>query len=200
MIGSLRGTVLERTDEATALVEVGGVGYLVSVTPRTLAELEPGSPCFLYVHHHIREDAQTLFGFLHRDERTTFQVLIATHGIGPALALAILGTHSPSVLVDIVATSDLNALTLVPGVGKKTAERLLVELRNRLSLPMLDPVPAGSGSTGGGSTAVGDVREALVGLGYAQEEIREALRELSSTADAPTLLRDALKLLGAKRA
>lgn len=199
MIGSLRGAVLERTDDSTALVEVSGVGYLVAVTPRTLAELEPGSSCFLYVHHHIREDAQTLFGFLHRDERTTFQVLIATHGIGPALALSILGTHSPSVLVDIVATSDLNALTLVPGVGKKTAERLLVELRNRLSLPMLDPVPMGAGG-GGTSTAVGDVREALVGLGYGQEEIRDALRELPSSADASTLLREALKMLGAKRA
>ncbi len=197
MIGSLRGSVLERTDEGTALIEVGGVGYLVSVTPRTLAELEPGSSAFLYVHHHIREDAQTLFGFLSRDERTTFQVLINTHGIGPALALAILGTHSPSALVDIVATSDLNALTLVPGVGKKTAERLLVELRNRLNLPMLDPIPAGGG---GGSTAIGDVREALTGLGYGQEEIRDALRELPSTAGASTLLREALKLLGARRA
>ncbi len=198
MIGSLRGTVLERTDESTALVEVGGVGYLVAVTPRTLAELEPGSSAFLYVHHHIREDAQTLFGFLSRDERTTFQVLINTHGIGPALALAILGTHSPSALVDIVATSDLGALTLVPGVGKKTAERLLVELRNRLNLPMLDPLPVGGAS--GGSTAIGDVREALTGLGYGQEEIRDALRDLPSSADAATLLRDALKLLGAKRA
>jgi Holliday junction DNA helicase RuvA len=197
MIGSLRGSVLERTDEGTALIEVGGVGYLVSVTPRTLAELQPGSSAFLYVHHHIREDAQTLFGFLSRDERTTFQVLINTHGIGPALALAILGTHSPSALVDIVATSDLNALTLVPGVGKKTAERLLVELRNRLNLPMLDPIPTGGG---GGSTAIGDVREALTGLGYGQEEIRDALRELPSTADASTLLREALKLLGARRA
>ena len=197
MIGSLRGTVLERTEDATALVEVAGVGYLVSVTPRTLAELEPGSSVFLHVHHHIREDSQQLFGFLGRDERTTFQVLINTHGIGPALALAILGTHSPSALVDIVATSDQAALTLVPGVGKKTAERLLIELRNRLNLPMLDPVPVG-GATGG--TAMGDVREALAGLGYAQEEIRDALRELSSSADASSLLRDALKLLGAKRA
>lgn len=196
MIGSLRGTVLERTDDGTALVEVGGVGYLVSVTPRTLAELEPGSPAFLHVHHHIREDAQTLFGFLHRDERTTFQVLIATHGIGPALALAILGTHSPGALVDIVAGNDLGALTLVPGVGKKTAERLLVELRNRLSLPMLDPVPAG----GGGASTIGDVREALVGLGYGHEEIRDAMRELPANGDAATLLREALQLLGAKRA
>lgn len=202
MIGSLRGTVLERApglarDESCVLIEVGGVGYLVAVTPRTLAELEPGSSAFLYVHHHIREDGQTLFGFLHRDERTTFQVLIATHGIGPALALAILGTHSPSVLVDIVAASDIAALTLVPGVGKKTAERLLIELRNRLSLPMLDPVTTGGGSA---STAVGDVREALTGLGYASDEIREALRELPSDGAASDLLRDALKVLGAKRA
>lgn len=198
MIGSLRGQVLERAEDGTVLVEVGGVGYIVSVTPRTLAELEPGSPAFLHVHHHIREDAQTLYGFLHRDERTTFQVLIATHGIGPALALAILGTHTPSALVDIVASGDIGALTLVPGVGKKTAERLLVELRNRLSLPMLDPVPAGGGSAG--STAIGDVREALAGLGYGNEEIREALRELPSNGDAASMLRDALKLLGAKRA
>jgi len=197
VIGSLRGAVLERTDESCALVEVNGVGYLVSVTPRTLAELEPGASVFLYVHHHIREDAQTLFGFLHRDERTTFQVLIATHGIGPALALAILGTHAPVALVDIVASNDIGALTLVPGVGKKTAERLLVELRNRLNLPMLDPLPVGAG---GKASVVGDVREALVGLGYGQEEIRDAMRELPSDGDASSLLRDALKLLGAKRA
>ncbi|MEY4230497.1 MAG: Holliday junction ATP-dependent helicase RuvA [Actinomycetota bacterium] len=196
MIGSLRGAVLERTNDTSVLVEVGGVGYVVTVTPRTLAELEPGSPVFLYVHHHIREDAQTLYGFRQRDERSTFEVLIATHGIGPALAIAILGTHAPSALVDIVATSDLGALTLVPGVGKKTAERLLVELRNRLNLPMLDPVGAGSG----GGTVVGDVREALAGLGYGPDEVRDALRELPATGDASSLLRDALKLLGAKRA
>ena len=198
MIGSLRGAVLERLEDSSALIEVGGVGYFVSVTPRTLAELEPGASVFLHVHHHIREDAQQLFGFLHRDERTTFQVLIATHGIGPSLALAILGTHAPAALVDIIASNDIGALTLVPGVGKKTAERLLVELRNRLSLPMLDPLPAGGGGPKG--SIVGDVREALVGLGYGQDEIRDALRELSVDGDAATLLRDALKLLGAKRA
>jgi holliday junction DNA helicase RuvA len=199
MIGSLRGQVLERSNDTSVLVEVGGVGYVVTVTPRTLAELEPGSPVFLYVHHHIREDAQTLYGFRQRDERSTFEVLIATHGIGPALAIAILGTHAPAALVDIVATSDLGALTLVPGVGKKTAERLLVELRNRLNLPLLDPVGAGGGGGAGGSV-VGDVREALTGLGYGPDEIRDALRELPATGDASTLLRDALKLLGAKRA
>lgn len=197
MIGSLRGAVLERTEDSSVLIEVGGVGYFVSVTPRTLAELEPGVPVFLYVHHHIREDTQTLFGFLHRDERTTFQVLIATHGIGPALALAILGTHAPAALVDIVASNDIGALTLVPGVGKKTAERLLIELRNRLNLPMLGPVPVGSGGKG---SVVGDVREALTGLGYGPDEIRDALRELPSDGDASGMLRDALKMLGAKRA
>ena len=200
MIGSLRGTVLERSSDSSVLIEVGGVGYVVTVTPRTLAELEPSSPAFLYVHHHIREESQTLFGFRQRDERTTFETLIATHGIGPSLAIAILGTHGPSALVDIVATSDLGALTLVPGVGKKTAERLLVELRNRLNLPMLDPAGHGGAGAAGGGTAVGDVREALAGLGYGPEEVRDALRELPSTGDASTLLRDALKLLGAKRA
>ena len=197
MIGSLRGTVLERAEDATVLLEVAGVGYLVTVTPRTLAELEPGSAAFLHVHHHIREDAQTLYGFLQRDERVTFQVLINTHGVGPAMAMAILATHSPAALVDVVATGDLAALTLVPGVGKKTAERLLVELRNRLNLPMLEPVGVGGGSGGG---VVGDVREALAGLGYGPDEVREALRELPSDSDAATLLRDALKLLGARRA
>ena len=200
MIGSLRGTVVERTGDSTVLLEVGGVGYLVTVTPKTLAELEPGTGAFLYVHHHIREGAQTLYVFLHRDERTTFEVLIGTHGIGPALAVAILATHPPAALVDIVATNDLGALTLVPGVGKKSAERLLVELRNRLSLPMLDPVGASTAATSAGSV-VGDVREALAGLGYAPEEIRDALRDLPPDGhDAPTVLRDALKMLGAKRA
>jgi Holliday junction DNA helicase RuvA len=196
MIASLRGTVLERLDDGTVIVEVAGVGYLVTVTPRTLAELEPTSPVFLYVHHHIREDAQTLYGFLRRDERTTFQVLVATHGIGPALAVAILGTHTPAALVDIVAGNDLGALTLVPGVGKKTAERLLVELRSRLSLPMLDPVGAASG----GGSAVGDVREALIGLGYGSDEVRDALRDLGASGSAEDLLRQALAVLGAKRA
>ena len=200
MIGSLRGVVLERTTDSSVLVEVGGVGYVVTVTPRTLAELEPSSPVFLYIHHHIREEAQTLYGFRHRDERSTFEILIATHGIGPAMGIAILGTHTPPALVDIVATNDMGALTLVPGVGKKTAERLLIELRNRLNMPMLDPVGVGGGSNGSGSTVVGDVREALAGLGYAPEEVRDALRELPSTGDASSLLRDALKLLGAKRA
>lgn len=196
MIGSLRGQVLERGHDGEVLLEVAGVGYLVTVTPRTLAELEPTSHAFLYVHHHIREDAQTLFGFLSRDERRTFDVLIGTHGVGPSLALAILATHSPAALVDIVANGDLPSLTLVPGVGKKTAERLLVELKSRLDVPVLESVAA----PGGGSSPVADVREALTGLGYGNDEIRDVLRDLPAAADPAELLRDALKVLGAKRA
>lgn len=195
MIGSLRGTVLERGLDGTVLLEVGGVGYHVVVSTRTLPELEPTTSTFLHVHHHIREDGQTLYGFASREERATFQTLIATHGVGPALAMAILATHPPAALFDIVAGADLGALTLVPGVGRKTAERLLVELKSRLSVPVLDAV----GGNGAGS-AIGDVREALSGLGYGPDEIREALRELPSEVDAATLLRDALKLLGARRA
>jgi Holliday junction DNA helicase RuvA len=196
VIGSLRGTVLERGPDGQVLLEVGGVGYLVTVTPRALAELEPMSGAFLHVHHHIREDAQTLYGFLSRDERATFQILLATHGVGPALALAILATHTPTALADVVASGDLASLCLVPGVGRKTAERLLVELRSRLSVPMLDA----AGDAAGGASAVGDVREALAGLGYGADEIRTALRDVDPAGPADEVLRDALKVLAARHA
>ena len=197
MIGSLRASVIERNSDGTVLVETAGVGYIVHVTPRTLAELEPTSAVFMHVHHHIREDAQTLFGFLDKDERVTFQTLIATHGIGPSMAMAILATHTPRALVDIVATNDHGALTLVPGVGKKTAERLLVELRDKLQLPVLDSLSDKSTAT---SSAITDVRDALAGLGYSTEEIRDVLRELPADLSAEGLLRQALNLLGARRA
>jgi holliday junction DNA helicase RuvA len=194
MIGSLRGSVLERTTAGDVLLEVGGVGYLVNVSSRVLGELEPGTAVFLYIHHHVREDAQTLYGFTSRDDRATFQALIGTHGIGPALAVAILATHPPAALFDVVANNDAAALTLVPGIGRKTAERLIIELRDRLSVPVLD--------TGDGTSvsAVADVRDALAGLGYGTDEIRDVLRELPTGGDSATLLRDALKMLGARRA
>ncbi len=196
MIGSLRGEVLERDLDGSVLIEAGGVGYHVTVSQRTLAELEPSTQAFLYVHHHIREDAQQLFGFVGRDERVTFQTLISTHGVGPALAMAILATHPPTALVDVVANADVAALTMVPGVGKKTAERLLVELKSRLNVPVLD----GVGGAGSGVSVVADVREALAGLGYGADEIRDTLREIGPGKDAATMLRDSLKLLGARRA
>ena len=117
MIGSLRGEILERDLAGSVLIEVGGVGYVVHVSQRALAELEPSTTAFLYVHHHIREADQQLYGFLTRDERSTFQTLIGVHNVGPALGMAIIATHPPAALVDIVAGQDVAALTLVPGVG-----------------------------------------------------------------------------------
>ena len=195
MIGSLRGTVLERTTESTVLIETNGIVYLVHVTPRTLGELEPTTTAFMHIHHHVREDAQTLYGFLDRDERRCFEILIATHGVGPNMAMTILATHSPRALVDIVAGSDIPALTLVSGVGKKTAERLLIELKSRLHLNILE-----SSNTLNGSSSIGDVRDALSGLGYSSEEIRDVLREMSASNDSEAMLREALNMLGARRA
>ncbi len=192
MIGSLRGEILERNVDGTVLLEVGGIGYLVTVSQRVIPELEPGSSAFLRIHHHIREDAQTLFGFTSTEDKATFQILLATHGVGPAMAMSVLATHPAASLVDIVANNDIAALQLVPKVGKKTAERLIVELKNRLSLDVLDGASTGAR---GGSSSVAEVREALAGLGYGTDEIREVLRELPSDADSATLLRDALKTL-----
>lgn len=196
MIGSLRGTVLERSAPSSVLLEVGGVGYLCTVTSSTFVELEPSVEVFLHVHHHIREDAQTLFGFVNRRERDTFEVLIDTHGVGPAMAMSILSTYAPTALTGIVAAGDLAALTVVPGVGKKTAERLMVELKSRLDLDDVAQVVGESGV----QSAAADVREALTALGYGNDEIRDAMRQLSGAEDSEAMLRDALALLGARRA
>lgn len=203
MIGSLRGTVLERIVPSTVLVEVAGIGYLVNVTPRVFAELEPTTSCFLHVHHHIREDLQTLYGFTTRDDRQCFDILLGAHGVGPAMAMAILGTHSPRGLHNIVITADVGALTMVPGVGKKTAERLLVELRGKFDVFDAAPVNGTNGSRAPGrSSVVADLREALLGLGYGNDEIRDVMSELSPSDDMALdrILRDALAILGARRA
>lgn len=196
MIGSLRGVVLERFTPSTVLLEVAGVGYLCAVTSSTFAELEPTVNVFLHVHHHIREDNQTLFGFVSRAERDTFNVLIATHGIGPSMAMAILSTYSPTALVTVVTSGDTQALTIVPGVGKKTAERLMIELKSRLNLEGI----AAMDTNGLVQSSAADVREALNALGYGPEEIREAMRQLTTADDSETMLRDALAMLGARRA
>lgn len=194
MIGSLRGTVLERNEPNLVLIEVGGVGYVCAVTSSAYAELEPGTSAFLHVHHHLREDQESLYGFLDRTEKQMFVVLIGAHGVGPAMALAILSVYSPTALLAIVASGDTAALTVVGGVGKKTAERLMIELKGRFE--GLDFVPVGAGA----QSATAEVREALGALGYAPDEIREALRQLGGGADSETMLRDALALLGARRA
>lgn len=196
MIGSLRGTVLERHEPTTVLLEVAGVGYLCGVTATAWAELEPGSPAFLHVHHHVREDAEQLFGFLERSEKKLFVDLIGTHGVGPAMAMAILSTYAPGALVSIVASGDTAALTVVPGVGKKTAERLMIELKTRLAGHDDESGPG----TAGAQSATADVRDALTALGYSTDEIRDTMRQLGAAGDSESMLRDALALLGARRA
>lgn len=198
MIGSLRGVLLDRSLDGEVLVEVAGTGYRVQVPAsahRVLGDL--GSQVFLHVHTHVREDAIVLFGFPERDERACFEALISTHGVGPALALAILSVHSPSALRRVLATDDVDALTLVPGVGKKTAARLLLELKARLDLPDsdLDLVAIG----GGAPSPRAEVRAALAGLGYGTEEVREALRDLPEDGAVEDLLRSALRQLAGAR-
>ena len=201
MIGSLRGVLLERWPPSEVLVEVAGIGYRLTVTPSTSVTVgEPGDEVFLYVHHHRREDAETLYGFLAGDERLAFEALIGAHGVGPSLALAILGVHPPAALQRVLADDDLAALCLVPGVGKKTAARLLVELKSRLDIEGLDTAAtAGSGASsaasGGPASPVADVRDALANLGYGPDEVTEALRELPDDADSSALLKLALQKL-----
>lgn len=204
MIGSLRGRLLDRgADEV--LVEVGGVGYRVVVSPTTAVALgDRGDEVFVWIHHHVREDAETLYGFAERDERLTFEALIGAHGVGPSLALAILSVHAPVALARILADDDVAALCLVPGVGKKTAARLLVELKSRLHVPDTGSVPAavgnGNGNGAGGTpTPHADVREALAGLGYGPDEIRAATAGLPDDGDASALLREALQRLATSR-
>jgi Holliday junction DNA helicase RuvA len=190
MIGSVRGTVIERTATGEVLVEVGGVGYRVHVPAGALPVLHPGSPAFLFTHLHVREDAMVLYGFPTRDERDTFEALIATTGVGPKLALAMLSVHSPAGLRRALLEDDLAALTLVPGVGKRTAQRLLVELKSRLEVPELDLTEEGSGPA-----PRAEVRAALSGLGYGPDEVRDVVAQLPEDGTVEDLLREALKLL-----
>ncbi len=200
MIGSVRGTLLERLPSGEVLVEVSGIGYRVIVAPSTAASLgETGTKVFLHTHHHRREDAETLYGFISSEQRMVFEALLSAHGVGPAMALGIMSVHSPSALVRVLANDDIDALCLVPGVGKKTAARLLIELKSKLDIPGLD-LSAGSASadgTGGGSSSVADVRSALTELGYGPEEVAEAVKELPDSSDTAELLRLALQRLAA---
>ena len=191
MIGSVRGEVLECSAAGEVLVEVGGVGYRALVPLSAIPNLDPGTPAMLFTHLHVRDDTMVLFGFPTRDERDTFEVLIGANGVGPKLALAILSVHSPGVLRRALVDDDLDALTLVPGVGKRTAQRLLVELKARLEMPELDQTDAASGAT----SSRAEVRSALFGLGYQPDEVRDVLAQLPDDGPVEDLLRDALKLL-----
>jgi Holliday junction DNA helicase RuvA len=198
MIGSVRGSVIERTVGGEVLVEVGGVGYRVNVPLGAIPVLDVGSNAFLFTHLHVRDDAMILYGFPTRDERDTFEALIGATGVGPKLALAILSVHTPTHLRRALAEDDLDALTLVPGVGKRTAQRLLIELKARLEVPDLD-----LGAVPGATTTTPrvEVRDALLGLGYSPDEVRDVIGQLADEdATVEALLRDALRALsGAAR-
>jgi len=195
VIGSLRGAVVERTLSGEVLVEVGGVGYRVHVPVGAVPALEPGANAYLFTHQHVREDAMIIYGFPTRDERDTFEALITASGVGPKLALAILSVHSPANLRRCLAEDDLDSLVAVPGVGKRTAQRLLVDLKARLDVPEIDLTSPNGASA---PNVRAEVRDALVGLGYSGDEVREVFGQLGEEGTVEELLRDALRLLAGR--
>ena len=198
MIGSLRGRLLDRWPDGELLIEVGGVGHRVQVTPSTSVTIgELDGEVFVHSHHAVREDSETLYGFATIAERRVFESLISAHGVGPALGLAILSVHGPDALRRAVAEDDVAALCLVPGVGKKTAARLVMELKSKLDLPEGEiAVPSGdSGQASASGDSRADVRTALEGLGYGADEIHAVLVDLPTEGDVGGLLKDALRRL-----
>jgi holliday junction DNA helicase RuvA len=201
VIGLLRGKVALRSAEGEVIIDVGGVGYRVAVTPATAVALMVGgtsTEATLFIHTHVREDAIVLYGFVHDDERRCFEVLLGSHGVGPSLALAIMAVLSPASLSTAVLEDDLDMLCTVPGVGRKTAARLVIELKSRLDLPDLSlDVP---GSTGGAATRTSrsEARAALAELGYAPDEIRGALDGLRDDVGVEEMLRLALRELASR--
>jgi len=198
VIASVRGAVVDVLPNA-AIVEVGGVGVLVQCAPATLAGLHVGQPASLATSLVVRETELTLYGFASADEREVFEALQTAAGVGPRLAQAVLAVHTPDAVRRAIASEDLAALTLVPGIGRKGAQRIVLDLRDRLG-----PAPAEetSHSGGGGIPATREgvhdqVKSALVSLGYSAREADEALH----ATGAPTgesvagLLRAALATL-----
>jgi len=200
VIASVHGRVAAVGPDG-AVVEVGGVGLAVSCTPGTLARLRVGEPARLSTSLVVREDSLTLYGFADDDERSLFELLQTASGVGPRLAQAVLAVHPPNEVRRAVATADLTALTRVPGIGKKGAERLVLELRDRIG--SVDAGPAADGSPVVVTPVApwrDQVRHALVGLGWTVREAEEAVTAVAPEADAgadvPALLRSALRALG----
>ena len=190
MIASVSGRVAAVSAD-TVVVEVGGVGLAVLCTPATLATLRPGMQAQLSTSLVVREDSLTLFGFANADERAVFEVLQSVSGVGPKLAQAVLAVHSPDAVRTAVATEDVGALTLVPGVGKKGAQRLVLELKDKLGA-----ASAGAGEgvvrlPGQGVGAWRDqLRSALTGLGWSGREVDEALAAVGPEAEAALAVGD----------
>jgi Holliday junction DNA helicase RuvA len=206
MIAHLDGTVSSVAPDG-AVIDVGGVGLLVQCTPATLAGLRPGERTRVATSLVVREDALTLYGFAGEDERSTFELLQTASGVGPRLALAMLAVFTPEGLRRAVAEEDVAALTAVPGIGKKGAQRIVLELAGRLGLPGDVPVSAGAGAFSVGRPASwrDQVRAGLVSLGWQAREADQAIAavepELDGQAsggevDVPAALRAALAVLG----
>jgi Holliday junction DNA helicase RuvA len=190
MIGRLRGLLVSKHADRVVL-DVGGVGYEIAATPRALVDLPGvGEEAVLHTHLHVREDQLAVFGFPEEDQRDLFRLLLGVSGVGPKVALAILATLSPDDLRRAVVTEDADALTLVPGIGKRSAQKLMLELRPKLDLPDADLPSSGS--------AASEVRGALEGLGYQPAEIRAALDAVDGELDVADLLRATLQQLGRK--
>lgn len=209
MIGSLRGVLAERGRKGDhggeLLIEAGPVGYRV-VTPASVAAGigDIGSVVHVHVHTHVREDALILYGFASADERACFEVLIGAHGVGPAVALALLSVHSPLALRHAVASDDVDALMLVPGIGKKTAARLIIELKTRLEVDddvflAARPNPGGGGPGDDASVRRREIRAALESLGYGPDEIRATSQRLPADGTVEDLVRAALRELAGSR-
>jgi Holliday junction DNA helicase RuvA len=215
MIGSLRGTVIDRANrtdyQAELLVEVGAVGYRVMFPAGPGQGPAAGSDVFLYVHTHVREDALILYGFASRDQRDCFELLLGAHGVGPAVAVALLSVMTPGSLSRAVLTEDVDALTAVPGIGKKTAARLVVDLAGRLDAFAVSAAgpdtraAAGTSSSGRADSLdartaqLDEVRAALSALGYGAEEVRLAVSRLPSGGATSEMVRYALRELAGSR-
>lgn len=203
MIAFVQGRVAALTGE-TAVIEVGGFGVALLCTPPTLAKLRPGESVRLATALVVREDSLTLFGFLDDDERATFELVQTASGIGPKVAQAMLAVHSPAALQRAVVTEDLAALCLVPGIGKKGAQRIVLELKDKFAAARFAAGAVTVPSAGGPSWR-DSLHAALLGLGWAPREADEALtavgpmaEEMASTGGAPdiaVLLRTALQTL-----
>ncbi|RSM85368.1 Holliday junction branch migration protein RuvA [Streptomyces sp. WAC 01325] len=179
MIASLSGPVAALAPDS-AVVEVGGIGIAVQCTPNTLSGLRMGQPTKLATSLVVREDSLTLYGFADDDERQTFELLQTASGVGPRLAQAMLAVHSPDALRRAVATADEKSLTAVPGIGKKGAQKLILELKDRLGEPIGAPAVGAPVSQGWRD----QLHAALIGLGYATREADEAVTAVTPQAEA----------------
>jgi Holliday junction DNA helicase RuvA len=198
VIAFVRGTVAS-VGLSSAVLEVGGVGLELHCTPDTLAGLRRGAPAELPTSMVVREDSLTLFGFADDDEKQMFELVQTASGVGPKLAQAMLAVHSPETIRRAVSSDDVKTLTAVPGIGQKGAQRIILELRDRIGAP--GAVTAAMSSTASAGLWQGQVHGGLVGLGWSAKEADKAIAAVSEEAeqmdvpDVPRLLRLALQAL-----